>query len=33
MFAADQQLYMHTTISSAAVAKGRLVACIYDVRM
>jgi Reverse transcriptase (RNA-dependent DNA polymerase) len=33
MFADDQQLYLHTTISSAAVAKGRLLACINDVRM
>jgi hypothetical protein len=33
MFAHDQQLYLHTTISSTAVAKGRLLACINDVRM
>jgi Reverse transcriptase (RNA-dependent DNA polymerase) len=29
----DQQLYLHTTISSIAVAEGRLLACINDVRM
>ena len=29
----DQQLYLHTTISSAAAAKGKLLACINDVRM
>jgi hypothetical protein len=33
MFAVDQQLYLHTTISSAAATKGRLLACINDVRM
>jgi Reverse transcriptase (RNA-dependent DNA polymerase) len=33
MFADDQQLYLHTTISSAAVAKGRLLACINDIRI
>jgi hypothetical protein len=33
MFADDQQLYLLTTISSAAAAKGRQLACINDVRM
>jgi hypothetical protein len=33
MFADDQQLHMHTTISSTAAVKGRLLACINDVRM
>jgi hypothetical protein len=31
MFADDQQLYLRTTISSAAAAKGSLLACINDV--
>jgi uncharacterized protein YchJ len=33
MFADDQWLYLHTTTNSAAVAKGRLLACIDDVRL
>jgi hypothetical protein len=32
-FANDQQLYLLTTIGSAAAAKGRLLACINDVRI
>jgi hypothetical protein len=33
MLADDQQLYLYSTAHSAAAAKGRLLACINDVRV